>query len=402
MNLEGISPGPGRRVSQAANSTHSGWNERHGSEVRMSRKATDLGSLPSGRNQVGRVDSMRMTGQSWADQKRAGGGGDGFLPDINSGGLSGRRRPPVAESLSGAGQGRAAGFRRDRASDAGTNPTLGSGMPSGYKASPAKSERRLFGSTKESPRYGGQPVNQDAESTNFGGNPDYQKPASPGVGSARRSSGLRMSGGVAGLDVGASLDSQNPNRPPLYVPSRRDPNLARQDSMGNNQTFGKPPTDNARGPKSTAAQEYQFRSDLYSEKPSGAETRNPHPFFARQPSQGSSGGSHAYVPTQVSSSGFGGTGFSSQSNQGGGFSGNNAGAGFNGSSSNKNSGPSAGMLQDINLGGSASSPTKPKPPKPKPAMPPPAAVSFSVKTDDYGASKKANQTHAIVPQSPPQ
>ena len=127
----------------------------------MSRKATELGSLPSARNQ-GR-DSMRMTGQSWAD-RRATGGGEPLLPDIAAGGLSGRRRPiGDAASMSGAGQGRAAGFKRDRANDAGATPSLGgsSGMPPGHNPSPTKSDRRLFGSTKDSnsSRYGGAPIN---------------------------------------------------------------------------------------------------------------------------------------------------------------------------------------------------------------------------------------------------
>ena len=55
---------------------------------------------------------MRLTNQSWAD-KRAGKGGDGFLPDIADGGLSARRRAPMPDAMSGAGQNRAAGFKRD-------------------------------------------------------------------------------------------------------------------------------------------------------------------------------------------------------------------------------------------------------------------------------------------------
>ena len=54
----------------------------------------------------------------------------------------------------------------------------------------------------------------------------------------------------------------------------------------------------------------------------------------------------------------------------------------------------ASELKDVPV---AASPAKPKlPPKAKPAMPPPAAVSFSVKQDDYGASKKSKQA-PIVP-----
>ena len=159
---------------------------------------------------------------------------------------------------------------------------------SGYNPSPKKSEAggasRLFGTQqKDSPRYGGQQINQNTESSNFGG--FGKTPASPGEqpGSARRSSGLRMSGGMAGLDVGASLDSNNPNRPPLYVPSRRDPNLNRDGTA----TFGKPPSSGAsRLPKATAAQEYQFRTDFnYS---GAAAESQPHPYFARQASPGSS------------------------------------------------------------------------------------------------------------------
>ena len=209
---------------------------------------------------------MRLTNQSWADQ-RAGRGGEGFLPDISGdGGLSARRRAPVPDAMSGAGQNRAAGFKRDgRQSMYDVNQSqksLGGGVgmqsSTGYDPSPKKTPAgasRLFGTQqKDSPaRYGGQQINQNTESTNFGG---YGKtPASPGEGpsSARRSSGLRMSGGEAGLADGASLDSNHPNRPPLYVPSRRDPNVNRDGTA----TFGKPPSSNAnRLPKATAAQEY--------------------------------------------------------------------------------------------------------------------------------------------------
>ena len=83
-------------------------------------------------------------------------------------------------------------------------------------------------------------------------------------------------------------------------------------------------------------------------------------------------------------SGFGTTGFSS--GQGSGFT-SNAGAGFGGSSMKSGSGfGAASELKDVPV---TASPAKPKlPPKSKPAMPPPAAVTFSVKQDDYGASKK--------------
>ena len=256
--MSGVSPNMNRRFTHGANSTHSGWNERQNSEVRISRKASELGTLEprTGRN-IGR-DSMRMTtNQSWAD-KGAGRGADGFLPDINDGGglNSARRRAPLPDAMSGAGQNRAAGFKRDRQSvhdsQSNMNPSstgAGFGVQSGYNPSPKKSDSRLFGGPKDSPRYGGAPINQNTESSNFGVNI-----ASPGEGgSARRSSGLRMSGGMAGLDVGASLDSNNPNRPPLYVPTKRDPNMNRDGTA----TFGKPPSSNMnQRVKATAAQEY--------------------------------------------------------------------------------------------------------------------------------------------------
>ena len=90
-----------------------------------------------------------------------------------------------------------------------------------------------------------------------------------------------------------------------------------------------------------------------------------------------------------------------------GFSSNNAGSGFTGSS-NLDSG-SLGMVEDLKAGGPSASPLKPPQPmaakaaKPKAAMPPPAAVSFSVKEDDYGASKKSKQAStSILPQGPSQ
>ena len=57
------------------------------------------------------------------------------------------------------------------------------------------------------------------------------------------------------------------------------------------------------------------------------------------------------------------------------------------------SGMGSSALQDLGTGAPTASPSKPPmmPPKPKPAMPPPAAVSFSVKQDDYGQSKKVKQ-----------
>ena len=168
----------------------------------------------------------------------------------------------MPDAMSGAGQNRAAGFKRDSGRQsmydaAQSQKSLGGGagmQSTGFNASPKKSEAasRLFGTQqKDSPRYGGQQINQNTESSNFGG--FGKTPASPGEGSARRSSGLRMSGGMAGLDVGASLDSNNPNRPPLYVPTRRDPNVHRDGTA----TFGKPPSSNAsRLPQATSAQEY--------------------------------------------------------------------------------------------------------------------------------------------------
>ena len=114
--MSGVSPNMNRRFTHGANSTHSGWNERQNSEVRISRKASELGNLEprSNRNAYGR-DSMRLTtNQSWAD-KGAGRGGESFLPDIGDGALgSARRRAPLPDSMSGAGQNRAAGFKRDR------------------------------------------------------------------------------------------------------------------------------------------------------------------------------------------------------------------------------------------------------------------------------------------------
>lgn len=43
----GISPTPsGRRFAYGAgNATHTGWNERQNSEIRISRKASELGTL---------------------------------------------------------------------------------------------------------------------------------------------------------------------------------------------------------------------------------------------------------------------------------------------------------------------------------------------------------------------
>ena len=150
--MSGVSPTPGGRrfTYGAGNSTHTGWNERQNSEIRISRKASELGTLEpkSSRNQGGRMDSMRLTtNQSWAAKGDVGQRSDAFLPEINDGPLgSARRRAPLPDTMSGVGSNRAAGFKRDAPA-----------MQSGYNHSPKKSERqsRLFGGVSDSPRYAG-------------------------------------------------------------------------------------------------------------------------------------------------------------------------------------------------------------------------------------------------------
>ena len=118
---------------------------------------------------------------------------------------------------------------------------------------------------------------------------------------------MRKSGAMAGMEVQASFDSQNPNRPPLYMPTKREPGMSRDGSM----TFGKAQAVPPR-PKASGNNEYQFKTELFSYKPSAAEQ----PYFARQNSRGDSGSRQGTNVTNIGS-GFGGTGFSS--GQGSGF-----------------------------------------------------------------------------------
>ena len=114
---------------QASVTNYSGWNERHGgSEIRQSRKASELNTLDSdlGIRRSFKREDMAGTGQSWVAQSQKENhanqtASQSFLPDINNPVVG--RRPPLGEAPSM----KAAGFKRDRGS-------IGGGAPSGRAA----------------------------------------------------------------------------------------------------------------------------------------------------------------------------------------------------------------------------------------------------------------------------
>ena len=169
---------------------------------------------------------MQMTGQSWADRRAAQlaeqNGNNSMLPDISGH----KRRPQMGESFQSMGNmGRmtgAAGFKRDSVQGS-TGYNYAGGVP---------------GNTQSSSFGMNQPTD-DMSYTKMGGAAGY-KPSSPMKSGRRQSFSNRMASG----DVTASIDKDS-NRPPKYVPTKREPGDRSSGLRDSMNSGGMPPRGSA-------------------------------------------------------------------------------------------------------------------------------------------------------------
>jgi len=202
--------------------------------------------------------------------------------------------------------------------------------------------------------------------------------------SARRS--------IMGLEVGSSIDSHSTskydptttpkdNRPPAYVPSKRDPNAGRvglRDSL-NSGLGGQAAGSGEGGYKPKTSFSYVPSAELQQQQKQSS-------LFGRQNSRGSSGS--RYQPSQAAA------GNPPMSNP-------SSGLGMMGMRRSSRDGSAADMLPISSpnvMKPPISSAASGMPPKPKPAaaMPPPAVATFAVKTTEYAEDKKNKRPDILM------
>ena len=182
------------------------------------------------------LGSMNSTGKSWLDKQNLiasqRDSGNTYLPDISSH----KRRPPMGESFQSMGRMTgAAGFKRDNLNSGGNGPP-NAGLTGFSFKDPSSTPKIASGNTQTS---------------SFGvNNPTEDHLSGSGMNSTRHSFSQRVAAGLAtsGVfpmnEVTSSITSieKDINRPPIYVPTRRDPGQGRvglRDSLNG----GLPPKD---------------------------------------------------------------------------------------------------------------------------------------------------------------
>lgn len=316
-----------RSTQKAINPTDTGmsWN-RQNSEVRSSRKAYELGMGGTGMDSRA---SMGVTGNSWVDrQQRQEQQSQGLLPDINM--HKGRGRPnQMGDTF--ISQGRmsgAAGFKRD---------SVHSGTGFSYQHQP-ETQTRYSGIGGN---FGVNQPTDDMASENRGSAIGHVM-GSPARSSRRNITQRNMSELQASMESGAAQK----DRPPLYVPTKREP--------GQGRTVGLRESLNANNipPKESSAGAYQPKTP-FSYQPSAevqAQQKQSAMFGRQNSSRGSSGS--RYQPSQMDK---------------------------------PHAAQSAMSRVDYMPSPASSKPallSKP-PTKPKPAVAPPPVATFQIKQNDY-------------------